>query len=240
MSWSWLPLTLGLVAAGLAIAGPALAHLEWTAPLTGLAVFVCGGVLGLVAIVAGGIEFGFRRRVRGLIGACVGFVPAVMLGVPLLIAADYPRINDISTDLVDPPMFRSAPIRAAAGDAPLDYPARFVSIVKASYPDVVSQQLAMAPETALAAAAAQISANGWTLTRRDDDAGELEAVVTTQLFRFRDDVIVRIRPVTGDATKAIIDLRSRSRIGTGDYGKNAQRIRRFLSDLSGSEGRSGG
>jgi len=53
------------------------------------------------------------------------------------------------------------------------------------------------------------------------------------IFRFVDDVSVRVRPDTGGAK---IDVRSKSRDGKGDIGTNARRIRTFLAKLAGKKG----
>ena len=59
------------------------------------------------------------------------------------------------------------------------------------------------------------------------DAGsyQLEAVDRSPLFGFADDVVVR---VTAMADGSRVDVRSVSRVGKGDLGANAKRIRRFF------------
>ena len=52
---------------------------------------------------------------------------------------------------------------------------------------------------------------------------------TTRIFRFVDDVVVRVRPAEGGG--AIVDVRSKSRDGRGDLGANAARIRAFAEKL---------
>ena len=61
-------------------------------------------------------------------------------------------------------------------------------------------------------------------------SGILEAVDTSRFFRFKDNVVVRIRPV-GENDGSIVDMRSISRVGVSDIGVNAERVRRFLADL---------
>ena len=53
----------------------------------------------------------------------------------------------------------------------------------------------------------------------------IEAVDTTLLYGFKDDVVVRIR---SDAGGSRMDVRSVSRVGHSDLGVNAARIRKFL------------
>jgi hypothetical protein len=63
----------------------------------------------------------------------------------------------------------------------------------------------------------------------DREAMRIEAVVTTFLFGFKDDVVVRIRP--GAAGGSRVDVRSASRVGQSDLGANAARIGRILEGL---------
>jgi hypothetical protein len=51
---------------------------------------------------------------------------------------------------------------------------------------------------------------------------------TTFWFRFKDDVVIRVKPLGKESR---IDLRSVSRLGKGDLGANAKRIREFLNRL---------
>jgi uncharacterized protein (DUF1499 family) len=61
----------------------------------------------------------------------------------------------------------------------------------------------------------------------------LEATDRSALFRFKDDIVLRVRPTdTGEGS--IVDMRSVSRVGVSDLGVNAKRVRSFLADLSGT------
>jgi uncharacterized protein (DUF1499 family) len=70
---------------------------------------------------------------------------------------------------------------------------------------------------------------GWTITKEGENYSGFEAIAETRLFKWKDDVVVRIRP-DGDGA-CVVDLRSRSREGKGDLGANARRIRHFLEAL---------
>jgi uncharacterized protein (DUF1499 family) len=70
---------------------------------------------------------------------------------------------------------------------------------------------------------------GWEVVTVDSEAGRLEAIDTTFWFGFRDDVVVRVRPGADDVR---VDVRSVSRVGVGDLGANAARIRHFLDRLA--------
>jgi uncharacterized protein (DUF1499 family) len=56
----------------------------------------------------------------------------------------------------------------------------------------------------------------------------IEATDTSRVFRFVDDIAVRIR---SDANGSRIDVRSKSREGKGDLGANAARIRKLREAL---------
>jgi hypothetical protein len=64
---------------------------------------------------------------------------------------------------------------------------------------------------------------GWEVARTGP--GEVHAVVTTRLWRFRDDVHVRVEPAAGGVV--LLHARSASRVGRGDLGANS----RHLMDL---------
>jgi uncharacterized protein (DUF1499 family) len=70
---------------------------------------------------------------------------------------------------------------------------------------------------------------GWEIVAVDPEAGRVEATATTLWFGFKDDVVVRVRP---GQTGATVDVRSISRVGGGDLGANAARVRAFLERLS--------
>ena len=70
---------------------------------------------------------------------------------------------------------------------------------------------------------------GWQIVREDPSAGRIEAVATTFWFGFKDDVLIR---VSADAGGSRIDVRSKSRVGKGDLGTNAQRIRAYQKRLN--------
>jgi uncharacterized protein (DUF1499 family) len=68
----------------------------------------------------------------------------------------------------------------------------------------------------------------WEIVATDSSAGRIEATATTRVFRFKDDVVIRIRPRDSGSR---LDIRSVSRIGGSDLGKNASRIRDFIARL---------
>lgn len=132
-----------------------------------------------------------------------------------------PLINDISTDLDDPP-------ELAHGKP---FPPRFGAIVAKSYPCLDTLRVER-PRAEVFDAAAEIAraTRGWELTDVDPDAGVIRGVATTGLLRFKDDFAIRLRDAS-DGGGTVVDMRSKSRKGKGDFGANAERIEEFLAAL---------
>jgi uncharacterized protein (DUF1499 family) len=70
---------------------------------------------------------------------------------------------------------------------------------------------------------------GWTLVEADDQAGRLQAETRSRLFRFVDDVVLRIGLDEEGQTR--LDAVSASRVGRADLGQNARNIHRLCRAL---------
>jgi uncharacterized protein (DUF1499 family) len=70
---------------------------------------------------------------------------------------------------------------------------------------------------------------GWEIAAADAPSGRIEATAKTPWFGFRDDVVIRVASVGAGSR---IDVRSVSRVGRGDLGTNAKRIRAYLEKLA--------
>ncbi|WPZ32905.1 DUF1499 domain-containing protein [Thalassobaculum sp. OXR-137] len=131
-----------------------------------------------------------------------------------------PSINDITTDLLDPPKFISTDIPA--------YPAAFADKQREGYPEIAPLILPDAPDAVFRRATDVAIDLGWRIRHAEPQSGRIEAVATTSFLRFKDDVVVRLRPQESGTR---VDIRSRSRIGRHDLGTNARRIREFFKRL---------
>lgn len=147
----------------------------------------------------------------------------------------YPGIHDVSTDTVNPPVYVAIlPLRADApntvvyGGARNMTPERNAQLQTDAFPDLVPRILNATPEEVFARAMAAVDEMGWELVASVPEEGRIEATDTTFWFRFKDDVVIRIRP-EGNQTR--IDARSLSRVGGGDLGTNAKRLRAFFEIL---------
>lgn len=222
---------LGVFDAGL---GPVLIHAGAVTPFVGFrSFFVLGLLFGLVALLLSPFALRATRASAGRSGrglAWLGFLcGALLVGLVVLGARDgagVPILNDITTNLADPPAFASDP---AGRGRDMRYPADFVPLVRRAYPDLVTIRLADEPAAALARAGETVEALGWEVVSVDAAAGTLLARHTTRVFRFVDDVVVRVRPADGGG--ALVDIRSKSRDGRGITGLNAARIRAFADEL---------
>ena len=128
-----------------------------------------------------------------------GLVLAVLVSLRIVAAFIWPTINDVTT-----------------GATP-------------EYPDLQPQTFQHSDEQVFDAAAAVARDSGWDVTAEERAAGEIRAVATTRLWRFKDDVTVTI---TREGARVLVSVRSHSRIGKGDLGANARRIRLFQADLA--------
>ncbi len=172
-----------------------------------------------------------RRRNAGslLLGLVLGLAASAMPLYGLYQAKSLPMIHDITTDTQRPPEFVAIlPLRAGAAN-PAEYGGPEIAAKQAeAYPDIRSQHLDAPPAEAFTRAENAARDMGWDIVTADAGAGRIEATDTTFWYGFKDDVVIRIEP---DAGGSRIDVRSVSRVGLSDVGKNAKRIRAFVKAL---------
>jgi uncharacterized protein (DUF1499 family) len=140
-----------------------------------------------------------------------------------------PFIHDISTDTADPPAFVDVvPLRADAPN-PVDYPgAEVAEQQREAYPDIRTLEFAQPADATFGQALAAAESMGWAIVAAEADDGRIEATDTTLWFGFKDDIVIRVLPT---AAGSKLDIRSKSRVGRSDVGKNAERIRAFVAAL---------
>ena len=97
-----------------------------------------------------------------------------------------------------------------------------------AYPDIVPLITDVAPGDMFVRAESAARAMGWEIVAAVPEEGRIEATDTTQWWGFKDDVVIRI---TAQGTGSRLDIRSMSRVGESDLGKNADRIRKFLAAI---------
>jgi len=223
---------LALLGAVLLVAGPLGTRLGLWSFVVGFACFAMSGLCGLVALVFS-LVGGSRTKQWKRAGVVLG-VAVALLAVPalqLLSAFGAPPIHDITTDTADPPPFVAAlPLRAAANAMnPPEYGGAEVAAQQhQAFPDIQPLVMNMPPQQAVERVLDEVREFGWDISAAEPAEGRIEAVDTTLFFGFKDDVVIRLRPVEGGTR---VDVRSTSRVGLGDAGTNAKRIRRLLAAL---------
>ena len=230
--WS-LPLA---IAGSVAVVGAPLGYRIGVVPLVAALLGPVVGVLLSTVVLLVAVTTLLRGRVapgrRRAVMAAAALAAVTGLG-PLLIVASgigLPAIHDITTDLDDPPRFEAVvPLRADAPNS-LEHGGQAVADApRAAYPDIETLVLGQPPDRIVELAHDVARELGWEIVAVDPEAGRVEATATTLWFGFKDDVVVRVRP---GQTGATVDVRSISRVGGGDLGANAARVRAFLERLS--------
>ena len=248
--WGYIVLAAGVGALiwGLVSAvGTGWGYWEYTSGLKGVA---GAFLLGLVAILIGAVH-GWRTRkainppprARRWVGMVVALLYVGWVGTFLMKALTVPAIHDVSTDLADPPAFQTLTLRTdnldnipgaddkdMRGLTPLQ---RWAVVHQKDYGDIRSVRINEPVPMVVAKAERLAKARGWDVAISLPEEGRLEATETSAFFRFKDDVVLRVRPSdTGEGS--VVDMRSVSRVGISDLGMNAKRVRSFLADLTGT------
>jgi uncharacterized protein (DUF1499 family) len=238
------PLAVGALALALLggvlvlFAGPGTRSGWWSFG-TGFDLLRYGAYLAIAAAVAAllALALASRWRGRGRVMAAAALLvalPAVLLPWNLRRSArQFPGIHDITTDPANPPaLVELAAVREASGATNLtEYEGDSIArIQREAYPDIQPVMLAMHPDSAFAVAFQTARAMGWEVATADPAEGRIEATATTRWFGFKDDVVIRLRRASGITR---LDIRSVSRVGRGDAGANAARIREYVRRLPG-------
>jgi uncharacterized protein (DUF1499 family) len=132
-------------------------------------------------------------------------IAGVIVGMVLLATSPFalgliwPRINDVRT-----------------GETP-------------QYPDLQPQRFNQPLEKVYAEALSVAQTMGWEIRWADAYQGVIEAIATTRLLKFKDDVTITL---TREGEQTVVNLHSKSRVGKGDLGANARRIRAFQAQLA--------
>jgi uncharacterized protein (DUF1499 family) len=191
-----------------------------------------GVAASLIAVGSATFCYRGRRWMGTLVSVLALIVGLTAIAIPLSWqrrAQRLPSIHDITTDLDNPPAFQA--ILSKRADAPnqLDRTPQLALLQKEGYPDLAPVTLPTAPAATFDRALRVAQSHGWEIVTADKSSGRIEATDTTRWFGFTDDVVVRLTP-WGTGTR--VDVRSASRAGASDLGRNAGRIREFLDDLS--------
>ena len=228
----FIALIAGLVAL---LSGPGTSYGLWNYR-TGISMLrgaAYGGIAAAILSLIGLIASLRIVLLRGFLWALMGVVTGGFLGGLMLhwkqVAESMPRIHDVTTDTEKPPEF-VAILRLIRSDenSPVYGGAEVAAQQLKAYPDIVPLILPVPTDQAFEKALAVARHLGWQIIDNDRNTGRIEAVDTTFWFGFKDDIVIRLRQKNSGSR---IDIRSASRVGVSDLGKNAERIRKFLSAM---------
>ena len=194
-------------------------------------------IAGLVTSRGGGMH---RLTWRNILALAVGLGFVLFLGSQIATARSVPAIHDITTNLDDIPKFYRLVVRsdnmANIPDmgrrdlAALPPRERWKAVHREAYGDLATVRVPWTVAETVRRSETLASERGWDIVTADAELGILEAVDTSTFFRFKDNVLVRVRRAP-DGTGSLVDMRSISRVGASDVGVNAKRVRGFLRDL---------
>ena len=246
----WLVAILGIgapLAFIIAAGGSGIGLWGWQAGLGAVPWILGVAVLVLLIAIIGVILD--RRKARktrwpllglGVIATLGFFVYMLQYISPML---SLPAIHDITTDLADPPQFTALTIREDNWDnipgvddgemRGMNPRQRWATLHQEAFPDIRSVRIDEPVAEVIEKAKRLAEDRGWKIVNVDPASGNLEATDTVSLFGFKDDVVIRARSAENGAA-SIIDMRSVSRVGRHDLGVNSERVRQYLSDLSGT------
>lgn len=183
-------------------------------------------LLGVVLARPGGSRRGLPLAIAGLV---IGATVFGVLWNNVRIARQAPPIHDITTDFEDPPAFVAVLPLRGEGTHPVAYGGEEIAAQqRAGFPEIGPVVLAMPPDQLFEAALATARDMGWQIVAAEPADGRIEATDTTLWFGFKDDIVIRVR-LEGDGAR--LDIRSLSRIGGGDAGTNAARVKSFVAAL---------
>jgi uncharacterized protein (DUF1499 family) len=191
-------------------------------------------IIGLFACCIGLIGTVFLQVTSGLVFAVIGLVMGSLVAGTLsywkLTLKRLPMIHDITTDTENPPRFKAILALRKDAENPAEYGGPEIAAQQQkAYPDMVPLVMNAHPDAVFATSVAAAKKMKWALVDANKYEGRIEASDTTFWFGFKDDIVIRITP-QGNGSR--IDMRSVSRVGRSDLGKNASRIRAFLKLLS--------
>jgi Protein of unknown function (DUF1499) len=208
----------------------------------GLLLLALGIFLAFVAVIAatGALAAIWRTGAPGAGTAIRGLLLALLLlawpGYLAVSAARLPLQNDVTTDTADPPSFsRSrAALDARRGYVPPEFDRQRITESEGEAAgDLPTITVEQPPEDVMLLVQRAATNLGWLVIDTVNPAGRtgtgrVDAIARSLIFRFPDDITIRIRPGVGETR---IDLRSASRIGRHDLGANTRHIRDFRREL---------
>jgi uncharacterized protein (DUF1499 family) len=198
------------------------------AMLSGLVLAVVALVIFIVSVIKGISPAGTGSLTVMALGIMPPVIAIAIIGID---AIQRPLIHDISTDTQDPPEFQEVvKLRLAGENSPEYEGASLAGRQQQAYPEIQPIITRLDRNDALTEATQVVKDLQWEFINIDYDKGIIEAYDTSRIFGFVDDIIIRVR---SEGRGSRVDIRSVSRVGRGDLGKNAERVKQFINTFRG-------
>ncbi|MGD9785706.1 MAG: DUF1499 domain-containing protein [Hyphomicrobiaceae bacterium] len=177
---------------------------------------------------------GGQGTARILTGAAVslGLLAWPLAYVPKM--RQLPMINDVTTAPGNPPKFEELAGGRARPANGAGYTAAFAVAQAAAYPDLKTMRIERSAEETFDVVQEAVRRQKLKIVREqpptaeNDRTGVIEATDRTLIVGFYDDIAIR---VGGSDSEALVDLRSASRFGRHDFGRNAERLRALMREI---------
>lgn len=213
-----------------------------------LVLLLCG-IMGAASLVGTFIVTPRKGLIPGILGVLIMMVAmGKLISTKKTVYEKLPFIHDVTTNTQEPPIFGKivmAERAAVEGVNTADYIGKMAPIFKdekpvgqklvsalqtKAFPEIRPLVLSETKDVVFGEALATAKSMGWKIKEEDLAAGRIDATDTTFWYGFEDDITIRLRASEGGGT--IVDVRSLSRVGGSDLGKNAERIGTFLERLA--------
>lgn len=235
---AWLSLLDAILAILLLAVGIGGAHFSLIPPLRGFELFLLSAPIAVLAFLIGllGIaRTANEKRRAGRPIALAGTILGIAVAAPTVfviyswMSLRAPLINDITTDFNNPPEFIRPP---GMSPAAMKYNRSYFAPKQlAGYGKLGPLHLGEKPPDAfIRVESAAFTMPGWRIVWVDPMTRTIEGLQRSELFRFPDDFVIQVRP-NPDGTGSLVEMRSRSRYGKGDFGVNYHRIKGFFAML---------
>ena len=213
-----------------------------------LVLMLCG-LTGFASLLGAFVVTPRKGLLPGILGILIMvFAFGKLLTTKKTVYEKLPFIHDVTTDTQDPPVFGETVMAERAkveGVNTADYVGKMAPVFKdekpageklvsamqtKAFPEIRPLVLGDKKDVVFGEALATAKSMGWNIKEEDLAAGRIDATDTTFWYGFDDDITIRLRDGKGGGT--IVDVRSLSRIGGSDMGKNADRVGEFLERLA--------
>jgi hypothetical protein len=198
---------------------------------------LAGAVLAFLLGIGAAIVI-WRQGATGAWSAAAGIaVSLAIFAWPASVVPFYmrmPHLNDVTTDTEHPPEFVMQARERGRGANPVAYPGESHAARQTeTFPRLQAMIVDRPADDVFDAVGEAARRLHWRIVaeeppERGGASGHIEAEDRTLILGFVDDVVVRVE---GDGGQTRIDVRSLSRYGRYDFGRNAQRVREFYTEL---------